>query len=370
MSEYQYYEWQCIDRSLTAAEQAQVNRLSSHIHVTPTYAQVDYNWSSFKHKPARVLANYFDAFLYFANWGSQELMFRFPKSLLDPAQIRPYLVDYHVELDDFGEAYILKFDLAEEDPPDEWIDGEGRLSTLARLRDDILQGDYRVLYLAWLRATELDYDLDEEAVEPPVPPELFKLTPALDTFIDFFDIDSQLVKAAAHASPSMPKPPSASEYQATLSGLSRAKCERFLVRLLAGEPNLALELKQALQPLLDRPTPVAAPLTGRTVGDIHAIRDDLEQAERVRQREAAEARRLHLLEALASRKEEAWRQVERLVEQGNRKSYSEAVALLTKLSDLARHQQDETRFEARLAELRARYYRRRTFIELLQQAGL
>lgn len=28
MSEYQYYEWQTIDRALTAAEQAAVNRLS------------------------------------------------------------------------------------------------------------------------------------------------------------------------------------------------------------------------------------------------------------------------------------------------------------------------------------------------------
>jgi uncharacterized protein involved in exopolysaccharide biosynthesis len=33
MSEYQYYEWQTVDRLLTDAEQAEVNRLSSHIEV-------------------------------------------------------------------------------------------------------------------------------------------------------------------------------------------------------------------------------------------------------------------------------------------------------------------------------------------------
>ena len=243
------------------------------------------------------------------------------------------------------------------------------LSRLARLRDDILQGDYRVLYLAWLRATELDYDLDEEAVEPPVPPGLFELTPALDTFIRFFEIDSQLVKAAAHASPSMPKQPGAAEYQAALSGLSRLECERFLVRLLAKEPDLALELKRTLQPLIGEPKPSATPSTGRTVGSIHAVRNELEQAERARRREAAEAKRLRALEVLATRKEETWQQAERLVKQGNRKSYQEAVELLNSLSDLAIYQGDEARFEARLAELRAHYHRRRSFIEMLRHVG-
>ena len=355
MSEYQYYEWQCIDRSLTAAEQAEVNGLSSHIHVTSTSAQVDYSWSSFKYKPAKVLADYFDAFLYLANWGDQQLMFRFPKSLLDPTLLQPYLVWDRVELDDYDDVYILRFALSEENPPDEWIDGEGKLSTLARLRDDILQGDYRVLYLAWLRATELDYDLDEEAVEPPVPPGLFELTPALDTFIHFFEIDSKLVKAAAHASPSMPQRPSATEYQAALAGLSRRECERFLVRLLAGEPNLALELKRKLEPLINRPVPAGTQSSPRTVGSIHAIRDDLAQAERTRRQAAAEAERLRALEALATRQEETWQQVERLVEKGNQKSYGQAAALLVQLSDLAKHQGKEPSFEARAADLRVRY---------------
>ena len=35
MSEYQYYEWQTIERTLTPDEQAAVEDLSSHIEVTP-----------------------------------------------------------------------------------------------------------------------------------------------------------------------------------------------------------------------------------------------------------------------------------------------------------------------------------------------
>jgi len=34
MSEYQYYEWQTLDRPLTPEERTAVNELSSHIEVT------------------------------------------------------------------------------------------------------------------------------------------------------------------------------------------------------------------------------------------------------------------------------------------------------------------------------------------------
>ncbi len=90
MSEYQYYEWQSLERPLTAAEQAAVNGLSSHIDVTSGQASVTYNWGDFKHDPIQVLAKYFDAFLYIANWGTRRLAFRFPAGLLDAKAIEPY----------------------------------------------------------------------------------------------------------------------------------------------------------------------------------------------------------------------------------------------------------------------------------------
>ena len=40
MSEYQYHEWQTVDRVLTLEEQAAVNDLSSHIEVSSSRAVV------------------------------------------------------------------------------------------------------------------------------------------------------------------------------------------------------------------------------------------------------------------------------------------------------------------------------------------
>jgi len=67
------------------------------------------------------------------------------------------------------------------------------------LRDDILRGDYRALYLAWLKTLEMENLLDS-VTEPPVPPGLNKLSPALRTFVDFFEIDEFLIRLAAEAS--------------------------------------------------------------------------------------------------------------------------------------------------------------------------
>jgi len=55
VSEYQYHEWQAVDRVLTPEEQTAVNDLSSHIEVSLSWAVVTYHWSDFRHDPKQVL---------------------------------------------------------------------------------------------------------------------------------------------------------------------------------------------------------------------------------------------------------------------------------------------------------------------------
>lgn len=82
MSEYQYYEFQTIDRPLTAKEQAEIKKLSSRVQLTPTQAIFLYNYGDFRSNPEKVLTQYFDVMFYIANWGTWRLMFRFLKRSL------------------------------------------------------------------------------------------------------------------------------------------------------------------------------------------------------------------------------------------------------------------------------------------------
>jgi hypothetical protein len=366
MSEYQYYEWQTLDRPLTPEERAAVNELSGHIEVTSSQAIVTYSWGDFKHDPRQVLARYFDAFLYLANWGSKRLAFRFPKGLLDPNQIEPYLWEYCIKLEPVGDYLILDISLDEEEGG-EWIEGEGWLSSLSRLRDDLLEGDYRALYLAWLRAAELQ-DADDTELEPPVPPGLSEFSPPLTSFVELFDLDEYLLQAATEASPQRQPAPAIPPEEA-IARLSPAERDAFLVRLARGEAHLSLTLNRRLQELAGLPRPaVSAPR--RTWGELWATADRLRREAKRRAAAAAEAKRIQELQAFASREAEAWREVVALIEEKKSASYDKAVALLVKLRDLADYQGRTADFQTRVADLQERYANRPALCGRLQRARL
>lgn len=83
--------------------------------------------------------------------------------------------------------FSIRLDGFNEEDLSFWVDGEGRLSSLARLRDDLLRQDCRLLYLAWLKAVSLG-EVDESEVEPPVPPGLCLLSSALRNFVDLVEL--------------------------------------------------------------------------------------------------------------------------------------------------------------------------------------
>ncbi|RPJ59039.1 MAG: hypothetical protein EHM23_15470 [Acidobacteria bacterium] len=78
MSEYQYYEFQAIDRPLTSREMEELRRYSTRAEITPTRFRNEYNWGDFKGNSQEWIKKYFDAFLYFANWGTRILRLKIP----------------------------------------------------------------------------------------------------------------------------------------------------------------------------------------------------------------------------------------------------------------------------------------------------
>ncbi|MGD2158057.1 MAG: hypothetical protein PVG32_14370 [Anaerolineales bacterium] len=132
MSEYQYHEWQTVDRVLTAEEQAEVDSLSSHIEVSSSRAVVTYHWSDFRHDPKQVLLEYFDADFYMANWGTLRLMFRFPKGLVEEEAITPYLLEEFVSFETVGDYQILDLEFNPE-YGEGWMEAESGLSGFIRL---------------------------------------------------------------------------------------------------------------------------------------------------------------------------------------------------------------------------------------------
>jgi hypothetical protein len=212
VSEYQYYEFLTLDRPLTAAEQGEIRELSTRAAITATSFTNEYEWGDFKGSPEELMRRYYDAHLYFANWGSHRLMLRLPRALLDPEVAGQYSVDPGVAVTVTDDHVIL--DLTSEDEPGDWEEGrEGSLSAIVGVRGELAAGDLRPLYLAWLsaygaweREEDAFGDEDEDAPEPPVPAGLGSLTAPQHALADFLRVDADLLAVAAEASRPLAEP--------------------------------------------------------------------------------------------------------------------------------------------------------------------
>jgi hypothetical protein len=371
MSEYQYYEFQAVDRPLTSEEQQAVARLSSRVDPHPRRAVFTYSWGDFRGDPHQVLAQYYDAMFYIANWGSKQLMFRFPKAALDLETVRAYsqplIIQDYVSFSDVGEYVVLNIEFHEESGYD-WIEGEGWLDAMLPLRDDILRGDYRALYLAWLKAVTWE-DLHESVVEPPVPPGLNQLTRALETLIELFEIDETLLEVAARASGKQ-RTMSDDWMRAAIARLSREECNAFLLRLAQGESHLGLALTTRLRALTGNPqaqVPISPP---RTIGQLLDEAERQREIERKRMAKEAERKRIQRLEALAAREADVWREIHTQIERKNGSAYDVAVQHLCALRELTEYQDRLADFQQRVTEIRELYSRRPALMRRLDKAEL
>jgi hypothetical protein len=369
MSEYQYYEFLALDRPLSAEDLAYVRTLSSRVHPTPTQAVFTYSYGDFPGDPLNLLAKHYDVMLYLANWGSKQLAFRFPKTAIDQQALQLYYYGVEeIELSTVGQHVILNIAFNDEEGG-EWVEGEGQLASLAPLREDILRGDLRALYLAWLASVSRwagaddesdEWDDEEEGegddgddlIEPPVPPGLGHLSAPLRAFIEFFEIDQDLVGAAAVASPPLKATTEPIERWVPL--LPEAERDSFLVRAARGE-LIGAELLRRLREVGGGARPVAATAPRRTFSAIAAAAEEVRDRREERERREAERAHLAQLDALAKREEQVWARVPGLLAQRTASGYSEAVAHLAELRDLAVHRGQRDAFDARLRELLAPY---------------
>jgi hypothetical protein len=377
MSEYQYYEFQAIDRPLTEADRQALRGLSTRARITATSFTNSYEWGDFKGDPAKLMERWFDLHLYMANWGSRRLMMRLPARLIDRDRLDAFIEEVDcVRLSAVGENLIL--DIARDELDfDTWDDGSGWLAALTPIRAEVLSGDLRLFYLLWLTAVEHDA-LEADETEPMAG--IGPMTGALEAFADFFGIEPDLVQAAAE------RPTVASLDGVSSDGVCKviaAMPDRektgLLVRLFEDDPQVAAELRATVRKGRDRQTGTSL-TPPRTVGELRlradAIRLARERAEedevaeeRRRQADAAEKAYQTRLETIRRRGESIWREVEDEIERRNSASYDKAATLLSDLGALAEKQGAIDEFLRRLNAILERHARKERFIERLAAIG-
>src|SRR6266851_6041966 len=374
MSEYQRYEFMTIDRPLTRVQLDAVNALSSHIEASSTHALIEYHYGDFKHDPIDVLHKYFDAFLYWANWGSPQLAFRFPHGILPVDLIDGYDLDDFVTFTRYPDYDLLDIEFGEMEAPDEWIDYE--LGSLIALRDELMEGDLRALYIVWLAGQQMiegyneeeddDEEQDYEISVPPVPPAFGTLTAAQQALAELLRVPQELLVATAWHSKVVVSS-TGDDFAAWVKLLPPVRQNDYLVRLAHNEPGLSRLLVRELRELGQDKTR-ATPSTGEHVtyatllAESKAIKAQLEREKREQERVA----RLRHLQEIHDHQDAYWHQVDLAVGRGTGSGYDEALRLLVELREAADQFNETQEFQERFRAWVRPHLRRPAFVKRLQ----
>jgi hypothetical protein len=378
VSEYQYYEFVAIDRPLTAAEQAQLRAVSTRGRISASSFVNDYQWGDLKADPRRWMERYFDAHLYLANWGTRRVALRLPVQLLDPDLAATYCVGDSASSWATGEHVILDLYSRDEDGDEEWWEDEAALASIVPVRAELAAGDTRLLYLAWLLCVQ-DREVDEDELEPPVPPGLGTLSGPLQSLADFLRLDGDLLDTAAQASASLtPRAPSAAALAKWVQRLPVADKDAVIVRLLRGD---GAHLRAELLRRYGGGAATEAAGGGRTAGELLAgaetrwarrqrQADERKAAEQARREAAAAAAREQRLDGLAADPDRAWQQVAELIATKKPKEYDAAVGLLSDLKALGERDGQRKAFRGRMHQLQLEHARKPSLLDRLERAGL
>jgi len=374
LSEYQRYEFMTIDRPLTRGQLDAVNALSSHIEASSTHALIEYHWGDFKHNPIKVLHEFFDGFLYWANWGSPQLAFRFPHGILPVDLIDGYDLEDFVTFTRYPDYDILDIQFGEMEAPDEWTAYE--LGSLIPIRDELMEGDLRALYIVWLAAQIMIEGYDEEENEdeeedweisvPPVPPGFGTLTAAQYSLAELLQVPQELLVAAARHSKAA-APSTGDDVAAWVKLLPQDRQNDYLVRLAHNEPGLSRLLVRELREL-GQDKIRAAPSTGEHVtyatvlAESKAIRARLEREKR----EQEQAARLRHLQEIHDHQDAYWHQVDQAVMRGTGTGYDEALRLLIDLREAADQFKETQKFQDHFRAWVRPHLRRPAFVKRLQ----
>ncbi|MFE8013932.1 hypothetical protein ACFU3O_14465 [Streptomyces antibioticus] len=213
MSEYQHYQFLAVDRPLTDRQLADIRKLTSRATLTRTTFVNTYQWGDFKGNCDLLMEKYYDAHLYFANWGYRRVVLRWPAGQLPLVVARQYCTGVSAEARRHGAHVLVSLvsddetgeledfdDLFGFDDHEDTAHEERWLPSIAEARHDVAAGDMRLLYLARLLCLG-NGDPHHDDVEPPIPAGLDALPDSLTDLARFLRIDPGLITAAASRLP-------------------------------------------------------------------------------------------------------------------------------------------------------------------------
>jgi hypothetical protein len=373
MSEYQYYEFAAIDGPISDEGLRYARSCSSRANVSRVRWQNTYSFGDF-HGSIDTLLKHYDAHFYIANWGTVRLGLAFPTGVLSGKTLQPYLRggeghEQTLRLKEMRDRCIVWWERHEEGGWG-WTEGDGLIDQLIGVREELMRGDYRALFLGWLADFDPDEWQDPEdsaVVMAPVPAGLNQLSPAQAALIEQFPVDPDALTVAAEFSRA--NTPDRIPMASALEGLSVSEMRELLARVAeGGGSGVMAELTRLTFP----PAQAPADQTMRCndfaakVIEARSIRLKKEaKAAAAEQRRKAESRRQHLASVMR-RTDTVWSGLDALLEQKVASAYDQAATQLQELRDAYTQAGDRAGFNQKISEFRNRYSNRPAMLRRIE----
>ncbi len=380
MSEYQYYEFLAIDRPLTTDEIARLRTLSTRATITPVSLINEYHWGDFKGDPDKLMQRYFDAHVYVASWMTAIFMVRLPIEALTKETAKAVAVPYLLDIKATKTHWIITWSLEESENYDRFSmeDGRGWMARLAPVRDELLHGDQRSLYIGWLAAVAGGM-MGDEAMEPLAANGLQSLSEAQQALAEFLEVDADLLAGAGMGSLAAPKTEiSRQEMDNWIDSLPRNEVNSVLKKLLKGSgQQTERSMKNRFASWRRELETDKADTPRRTVGELRQNAEkarliQMEKQERDRKQREIKRRekRKVYLKNLSSDFPKAWASVRESVERGSARGYDEACRILVDIAEAYDLFVTKDQFHKELKKFMAGHLRRKALIQRLEKAGI
>ena len=372
MSEYQWIHFIACDRPLDDEALEFMHQQSTRASITRWEFTNEYHFGDFRGDAAEMLRRGYDMHLHYANFGIRKIMFRLPQLPCDRKTFKAFEVEYGIEWeqDEKSKAGLLTIE-PEADAgtydSEYWEDLEGLIHRLAPLRDMLIRGDLRPLYLAWLACCD-----QPDRLEPPVPAGLAEDDPALDALAEFYEVPQALIEAAGQSAPDAAPPSSESGREAVARWLCKQSGDRLrqiAEELLLGDPaavkaGLLAELRDAGK---EQTWPLAKPT--RTFEQLCEVAEELAEQHKRERAEAQRRARQEQLRQIAANPQLTIRTIHGLIEKRSTTAYEKAAKLLGDLAEALGPDKGPAEAQRIAQQLRKKYPTRRHLISALKKAG-
>jgi hypothetical protein len=307
-------------------------------------------------------------------------MVRLPIEALTQETAKVMAVPYLLDIKATKTHWMITWSLEESENYDRFgmEDGRGWMTRLAPVRDELLRGDLRSLYIGWLPAVAGEM-MDDDETEPLSVSGLANPTAAQQALAEFLEVDPDLLVGAGMGSPAAPETEiSRREMEKWIDALPREETNSILKQLLEGNGQQAersirsrfASWRRGLQ-TGDTDAP------RRTVGDLQQnaqkarqIRLEKEKRDRKQREIKRREKRKAYLKNLSNDFPKAWASVKEPVERGSGRGYDEACRILVDIAEAYDLFATKKKFQQELKKFMADHLRRKALILRLVKAGI